>query len=111
MLAAQNGHTDVVKVLVKNKAKVNERVNFSTADLLVAAAFGQDVTKLLDEDVAKTHLGATALMFAAKNGHVNVVKVLLENKTDINARTNEGKTALLFTRDSTTQPSSSVMIL
>jgi outer membrane protein assembly factor BamB/ankyrin repeat protein len=34
---------------------------------------------------AKTHYGATALWFAAYKGHLEVVKVLLKNKADLNA--------------------------
>ena len=65
MLAAQNGHVNVVDVLIANKSDVN----------------------LLS-------INGTALMHAAQNGHVNVVDVLIANKSDVNLRSING-TALI----------------
>ena len=42
--------------------------------------------------------GYTALMFAAQNGHKNLVKTLLEAGADVNGRSQEGQTALSLAR-------------
>jgi outer membrane protein assembly factor BamB len=60
-------------------------------DLWAAARKGdaESVKALLAKGVdvdAKTEYGATALSFAADKGHVGVVKVLLDNKADLNVK-------------------------
>ena len=56
-IAAQNGHIDVVKLLLDNKTDVN----------------------------ASNHYGVTPLYCAAQNGHTKVVKLFLGNKANANA--------------------------
>lgn len=43
----------------------------------------------------KDENGWTALMYASKKGHTVVVKELLENGADVNAKNKTGKTALM----------------
>ena len=38
--------------------------------------------------------GITPLMLAARDGHTNIVKALLENGADVNSKNNKGETAL-----------------
>ena len=45
---------------------------------------------------AQSDFDGTALHWAACNGHVDVAKVLIENKIHINANDKDGKTALHF---------------
>ena len=64
-VAAQNGYTKIVKLLLDNKADVN---------------------------ASRYTNGATPLYAAAWNGHTEVVKQLLDNKVDVNAsRTDDDK--------------------
>jgi ankyrin repeat protein len=48
---------------------------------------------------AKAHYGATALMAAAQNGHLDVVKLLIAKEADVNARTRDNQTALSATQE------------
>ncbi len=70
MMASQNGHTEVVNLLLANNADVN------AAD--------------------KTN-GVTALWMASHNGHTKVVKLLLANKAEVNAAHTDGRTPLWLT--------------
>jgi ankyrin repeat protein len=46
---------------------------------------------------AKTdYVGITALMWASDKGHLETVKWLTANKADVNAKTKDGKTALIM---------------
>ena len=45
---------------------------------------------------ARTDEGVTALMFASQDGHLDMVRALLESNADINAKANNGATALLL---------------
>ena len=56
-VAAQNGHTVVVKLLLYYRADVN----------------------------ASRHTGATPLHISSWKGHTEVVKLLLDHKADVNA--------------------------
>ena len=68
MWAANNGHTEVVKLLLEKDADVN---------------------------VKETTTGCTALFMAAQEGHPEVVKLLLEKGADANVKANNGTTALI----------------
>ena len=46
---------------------------------------------------AKMSNGATALMTASQNGHLDVVQALLDKGADVNAKTSDGSTALSAT--------------
>ena len=72
MLAAENGHAEIVSALLLSRDEIN--VN------------------------AVTPNGSTALMIAAKNGHAETVSALLLSRDEINvnAVTSDGSTALIF---------------
>jgi ankyrin repeat protein len=57
-----------------------------------------EVGKLLDEDgrLVEGRPGITPLLFAAGRGHVDVVRLLLERGADIEARNEQGGTALHY---------------
>ena len=61
--SSQEGHSDVVKLLLVNKANVNQ---------------------------AKTTNGASPLYYASQKGHSDVVKLLLMNKANVNQARNDG---------------------
>ena len=56
-----------------------------------------DVVKLLhSKGAALNGTGWTPLHYAAFNGHTKIVKYLLENRAEIDARAPNGATALMF---------------
>ena len=108
-IAAAKGQKDMVQLLLERKADVNKRSKTGWAPLQ-AAAFNlrdsrndigchDDMVQLLIRNGAKVNGsnkdGLTALMGAALSSCPEVVKVLAENKADINARDTAGHTALL----------------
>jgi len=68
MIAAMEGHTETVKILVDGGADVN----------------------------ARNRGDNTALMIAVKTGHTDTVKVLIKAGADVNAKTPGGVTALVI---------------
>ncbi len=68
MYAAQNGHVEVMKLLLQLGATVD----------------------------SKDNQGGTALIDAASSGHVEAVKLLLDNKADPSVKDLEGKTPFLW---------------
>ena len=96
--AARNGRTEVVKLLLDNRADVNARRHTGgVTPLYVAAQDGHtEVVKLLLDHKAEVNTccnddGATPLYIADQNGHRQVVQLLLDYNADWNAsRTDEG---------------------
>lgn len=67
MLAAEEGHAEIARLLMEHKANVN----------------------------ATDYYGRTALMWAAIGGHADVTRSLLEHKAAVNVKDNYGLTALM----------------
>lgn len=65
--ASNQGHTEIVEILLEKGADVNE----------------------------KDYDDYTALISASEKGHTEVVRMLLEKGADVNAKTNDGDTALI----------------
>lgn len=99
ILAIVNYQVDAVKLLLEMGANVSIRSAFGLASINYASARGfLDLVQYLLEkgaDVLVTTHGATPLHFAVWYGQLEVAKFLLEvNSTNINCRTDEGRTAL-----------------
>ena len=98
--AARNGHTDVIRILIQNDARVNERGQFDQTALHCACQEGQlsCIQELMTHGAqieAKTTVtGVTALHLAAIY-HPDSVKILIENyNAEVNARSLCGDTPL-----------------
>jgi ankyrin repeat protein len=102
MLAAQEGHVDIARLLLDRGAILDARNNHGNSSLLLASREGREemVRLLLDRGAdieAVEKEGWTALIMAAWNGEAGIVRVLLERGANVNARAtdDEGSTALI----------------
>ncbi|RSK24691.1 ankyrin repeat domain-containing protein [Hymenobacter metallilatus] len=81
VLAAGNGHLEVVKALLKNKAQVDKPDSFDVTPLMAAAAQGSlDVVQFLlasgANPKAKDKDGKDVLATAKEGGNADVVKLI-----------------------------------
>lgn len=98
MRAAWEGQDELVKLLLDRKAKVEQRNARGETAIMMAAFRGHlETVKLLHTRGASLQgPGWTPLHYAAFNGSTPVVKYLLDNRADIDARAPNGATALMF---------------
>ena len=92
-IIARVGFTSICRsVLISDKA--------SAQDYLSDANLGSSVSEMLLAEmrnvVAEDKFGDTALHYAARAGHEEIVMALLERDADVAARNHEGNTALHF---------------
>lgn len=101
MLAAANGHTQVIARLLQKKCDPNFRDTDGATALIWATRAGQikAVAQLLqakaNANQADSH-GCTPLMYAAMNGHADIVDTLLKNGAEVQTKDGKGATALLL---------------
>ncbi len=100
--AAKDGDLVKVENALQNGADVNALLAQDATALIVASTNNHKdiVIKLLATDKCKVdiqdELGNTALFMAAKSGHVELVRLLLNRKADMKVPSNDGTTALVI---------------
>ncbi len=100
ILAASHGHLDVVTLLLKRNAKIDNENKHGNTALIAAASKGHEnvVGYLLNKGADINHVnqyGNTALMMAAYNGHYAVVNQLVAFGGIIDNQNISGDTALI----------------
>ncbi len=99
--ASRSGHGDIVKLLLSKGGQVTTKGRgYLERQLMLAVLQGdaKRVTFLLTKGAnieATTDAGDTALTLAAGLGNLEVVKALLANKADVNAKAHRDTTALM----------------
>lgn len=87
-MAIHRGYVDIAKLLLDNNADVNE-AEISEIPLLTAAERGYtDTAELLLEKANANRNGASriALQAAAEGSHLDIFKLLLDNKAGVSTR-------------------------
>ncbi|XP_073016886.1 ankyrin repeat-containing protein ITN1-like [Primulina eburnea] len=101
-VAANQGHHDIVRILLEHDPELSKTVGQSNATPLISATTKGHlavVQELLLKDsslleIARSN-GKNALHFAARQGHVDIVQALLEKDPQLARRTDKkGQTAL-----------------
>ncbi|RDW85731.1 hypothetical protein BP5796_04056 [Coleophoma crateriformis] len=100
-LASEDGHINIVKLLVEKGADINAADMNGRTLLYRASENGHiDVVKLLLEKGADVNAtdknGWTPLCTASQHRHIDVVKLLLEMGADVNAADENGRTPLYW---------------
>ena len=85
-IASQEGHSEVVDVLLKNGADINQPMNVGRG--LTYIWYTHSVCSSL---IPLTQDGATPLYVASENGHSDTVNTLIRNGADINQPANVGR--------------------
>jgi ankyrin repeat protein len=98
--AAEDGHLDMVKLLIEDGAEIDVESYYKETALMCASENGHfDIVSLLIEKGAtidkKSNYGETAIMCAARKGHFDIVGLLIKNGAKINEKDNCKKTALM----------------
>ena len=90
MVAAQNGHDNIVKMLIDSGADLDAQVEYAPTSR----------AKPIPDVNIRSIEGRTALMFAAENGYDNIVDILLKAGAKVNAEAKkDGETALTLVRE------------
>lgn len=98
-IAAFHGRTEVVQVLIRAGADVNHRDRHSQGPLTCAISRNhKDVATLLLKNGANPRLQPEALGVAASEGHLQFVKMLIENGWDVRSKSHQGRTPLQHAR-------------
>ncbi len=104
MLASYNGHQHIIKLLLENGANVDAVENLNRTALMFASTgpFTPAVELLIkagaNVNATDSHENWTPVMFAAGEGQLEVIKLLVANGADIAKVDVDGESALDFAK-------------
>ena len=103
LISCEYGYLEIIKLLLKNGANVNEKDKYNTGLTLLmkASIYGHlEIVKLLIQNYAnineKNVDGWSSLMVVSMYGKLKIANFLLQNCADINQRDNNGLTSLMY---------------
>ena len=102
MIAAFNGHSEIIKILFEKGVPINQQDNDGRTALMYASTGPYTATvKFLLDNKAEINIADkvehfTALMFAASEGQLEIVKILMANGADATLKDIDGDTAEAF---------------
>lgn len=99
MEASREGHEEMAALLLSQQANINAQTEETQETALTLACCGGflEVADYLLKHGADLELGAsTPLMEAAQEGHLDLVRFLLESTANVHAQTQTGDTALTY---------------
>jgi ankyrin repeat protein len=101
IFATNHNHEEIVSLLLEHKANVNAKCHGQLTALMIASSNGRRECAriLLDVDEIETGVvdinGWTALHYAAKRGHGDIISLLLQKNADVDVQSNRHSTALM----------------
>jgi ankyrin repeat protein len=89
---------DLFDYLMQRRARINTRNRNGETALSIAAYLGRAdyVRRLVDAGAEINFFGWPPLVYAAYNGHTKIVDYLIGRGADVNAKTENGSSALFF---------------
>ena len=102
MLAGYNGHSHIIKLLIENGAVIDAVDGLNRTALMFASTgpFAPAVEVLInagaDVNAIDSHENWTPVMFAAGEGQLEVIKLLVANGADLSKVDTDGESALDF---------------
>jgi uncharacterized protein len=105
MFAAYNGHVDIIRELISKGASINlQDSNGRTALMMASSGPFPDAVKMLldhqaDPNIIDRDEHYSALMYAAAEGQLEVVRILLANRADPALKDIDGDDAETFAKN------------